>query len=409
MDLFSLHKKKKNTNHSIFSSRNNIESIIKTSQKTIDSYIHKLNLAGLNSDVDSAAYLKEQFNSESNILDKYSEKKSNKSIKYSKKLTLYPSFHSSKNSTLSQFKILFKKKSKLSISPIKRTKNINNISPLRLDYYSMSNNNKKNTIIPNLVRRNQKQFFITLNENNDSYNNSPNKNGFSTINEHNLYGKDKRISLKFNTQSDFFKIKKNLRQNTMNNFFKKVDLFDLKKSKKIQKLKLEKKKINVKKKYPPEIFNKLINLLKKNIKKTNNITKEMIGESINLKNIDNNNNKNIEDTEMIDMKQLEKLRNSEKIPKIGSAGQINMVNRAYSNLMDFGDDYLKLDDIDFYKRKNEIMKKYQNIRINAEVEEKPEESDKRYKILNRNNFIIKKKLDALNRDTLKLIDILKHN
>ena len=195
----------------------------------------------------------------------------------------------------------------------------------------------------------------------------------------------------------------------MNNFFKKVDLFDLKKSKKIQKLKLEKKKINVKKKYPPEIFNKLINLLKKNIKKTNNITKEMIGESINLKNIDNNNNKNIEDTEMIDMKQLEKLRNSEKIPKIGSAGQINMVNRAYSNLMDFGDDYLKLDDIDFYKRKNEIMKKYQNIRINAEVEEKPEESDKRYKILNRNNFIIKKKLDALNRDTLKLIDILKHN
>ena len=135
----------------------------------------------------------------------------------------------------------------------------------------------------------------------------------------------------------------------------------------------------------------------------------MIGESINLKNIDNNNNKNIEDTEMIDMKQLEKLRNSEKIPKIGSAGQINMVNRAYSNLMDFGDDYLKLDDIDFYKRKNEIMKKYQNIRINAEVEEKPEISDKRYKILNRNNFIIKKKLDALNRETLKLIDILKHN
>jgi hypothetical protein len=188
----------------------------------------------------------------------------------------------------------------------------------------------------------------------------------------------------------------------MNNFFKKVDLFDLKKSKKIQKLKLEKKKINVKKKYPPEIFNKLINLLKKNIKKTNNITKEMIGESINLKNIDNKNNN--EDIEMIDMKQLEKLRNSEKIPKIGSAGQINMVNRAYSNLMDFGDDYLKLDDIDFYKRKNEIMKKYQNIRINAEVEEKPEESDKRYKILNRNNFIIKKKLDALIRETVKFID-----
>ena len=193
----------------------------------------------------------------------------------------------------------------------------------------------------------------------------------------------------------------------MNNFFKKVDLFDLEKSKKIQKIRLEKNKINIKKKYPPEIFNKLITLLKKNIKKTNNITKEMIGESINLKNIDNKNNN--EDIEMIDMKQLEKLRNSEKIPKIGSAGQINMVNRAYSNLMDFGDDYLKLDDIDFYKRKNEIMKKYQNIRINAEVEEKPEISDKRYKILNRNNFIIKKKLDALNRETLKLIDILKHN
>ena len=402
MDLFSLHKKKKGANHSIFSSRNNLPRTIKTSQKTIESYIQKLNLACLNGDVDSNAFLKEQFNSDLNILDKYSEKKNNKSIKY------YPSFHSSKNSTLPQFKILFKKKSKLSISPIKRKKNIKYISPLRLDYYSINNNNKTNTIIPNLNRRNQKELFITLSENNDSYNYySQNKNGFSTINEHNLNGEDKRINSKFNTQTDFFKIKKNLRQKTMNNFFKKVDLFDLEKSKKIQKIRLEKNKINIKKKYPPEIFNKLITLLKKNIKKTNNITKEMIGESINLKNIDNKNNN--EDIEMIDMKQLEKLRNSEKIPKIGSAGQINMVNRAYSNLMDFGDDYLKLDDIDFYKRKNEIMKKYQNIRINAEVEEKPEISDKRYKILNRNNFIIKKKLDALNRETLKLIDILKHN
>ena len=272
----------------------------------------------------------------------------------------------------------------------------------------MNNNNKKtNTIIPNIVRRNQKEFFLTLSENNDSYNyKSQNNNGFSIIHEHNKYDSDKRINSKYNTQKDFFTNKKNMRQKTLNNLFKKAELFDLKKAKKKQKIKLiGKNKINIRKKYQPEIFNKLINILKANIKKTNNITKEMIGESINLKKIDNN----IEDIEMIDMKHIEKLRNSEKIPKLGSTGQINMVNRAYSNLMDFGDDYLKLDDIDFYKRKNEIMKKYQNIRINAEVEEKPEISDKRYKILNRNNFIIKKKLDALNRETLKLIDILKHN
>lgn len=408
MDLFSLHKKKKNPKQSIFSSRNNLPKMIKTSQKTIESYIEKLNLAGLNNDVDLNSYLNGQFNSEINIINKYSEKKNNTTDKYSRKYSFYPSFHTSKNSSLTQFKILFQKKNKLSISPIKTKKKLNCISPLRLDYYSLNNNNKKtNTIIPNIVRRNQKEFFLTLSENNDSYNyKSQNNNGFSIIHEHNKYDSDKRIYSKYNTQKDFFKNKKNMRQKTLNNLFKKAELFDLKKAKKKQKIKLiGKNKINIRKKYQPEIFNKLINILKANIKKTNNITKEMIGESINLKKIDNN----IEDIEMIDMKHIEKLRNSEKIPKLGSTGQINMVNRAYSNLMDFGDDYLKLDDIDFYKRKNEIMKKYQNIRINAEVEEKPEESDKRYKILNRNNFIIKKKLDALIRETVKFIDIVNHN
>ena len=199
----------------------------------------------------------------------------------------------------------------------------------------------------------------------------------------------------------------------MDNFFKTADLFDLEHAKKIQKKKELKSKINIKEKYPQETFYKLIENFNINHKKTDNLSKEMI------KNLEENKpllfiNKNIEqnkeDTEdIVDMQQLEKQRNSEKVPKIGSTGQINMVNRANSNLIEFGDDYLKLNDIDFYKRGREIMRKYQIIRINAEVKEKPVESmESRHKIMIKNNFLIKKKLDALKREQLKLKDIYKH-
>ena len=84
-----------------------------------------------------------------------------------------------------------------------------------------------------------------------------------------------------------------------------------------------------------------------------------------------------------------------------------LINRANSNLIEF--DYLKLNDIDFYKRGREIMRKYQIIRINAEVKEKPVETmETRHKLMIRNNFLIKKKLDALKREQLKLKDIYKH-
>ena len=199
----------------------------------------------------------------------------------------------------------------------------------------------------------------------------------------------------------------------MDNFFKTADLFDLEHAKKKQKKKELKSKINIKEKYPQETFYKLIENFNINHKKNDNLSKEMI------KNLEENKpllfiNKNIEqnkeDTEdIVDMQQLEKQRNSEKVPKIGSTGQINMVNRANSNLIEFGDDYLKLNDIDFYKRGREIMRKYQIIRINAEVKEKPVESmESRHKIMIKNNFLIKKKLDALKREQLKLKDIYKH-
>ncbi len=199
----------------------------------------------------------------------------------------------------------------------------------------------------------------------------------------------------------------------MDDFFKTADLFNLENAKKIQKKKELKNKINIKQKYPQETFYKLIDNFNVNHKKTDNLSKEMI------KNLEENKplffiNKNIEqnkeDTEdIVDMQQLEKQRNSEKVPKIGSTGQINMVNRANSNLIEFGDDYLKLNDIDFYKRGREIMRKYQIIRINAEVKEKPVETmETRHKLMIRNNFLIKKKLDALKREQLKLKDIYKH-
>jgi hypothetical protein len=197
----------------------------------------------------------------------------------------------------------------------------------------------------------------------------------------------------------------------MDDFFKTEDLFNLEQAKKKQKK--NNNKINIKQKYPQETFNKLIDNFNVNHKKTDNLSKEMI------KNLEENKplffiNKNIEqnkeDTEdIVDMQQLEKQRNSEKVPKIGSTGQINMVNRANSNLIEFGDDYLKLNDIDFYKRGREIMRKYQIIRINAEVKEKPVETlETRHKLMIKNNFLIKKKLDALKREKLKLKDIYKH-
>ena len=414
MESIIKYRRRRSIPKKLFFSRNNIQSRIKYSQNSIASYIKKLNLAGFNEDFDTDAFLKEQYNSDGNLYEN-NDKKSFSTSKSSRKISVFSSFKSRKNSTFSQLSSLFNKKNKFSQSPNK----YNTIYPnrnfpfnLKLEDSLKKDSKKKNTLIPITNRRNRKSgIFLTLTDNNDSINHVK-KYNFSTIPEKNILTPEKEINYKFITQTNFFKTKRNLRPKTMDNFFKKVDIFNLEKAKKIQRRKKLERKIDFKKKYPKERFETLINNFKKENVKTTNLSKEMI------KNLEENKpmifiNKNIEqnkqDTEdIIDMHQLEKQRNSEKVPKMGFAGQINMVNKANSNLIEFGDDYLKLNDIDFYKRGKEIMKKYQDFRILAQVKEKPVlNTEGRYKIMGKNNFIIQKKLDALKRESLKLNEFLK--
>ena len=410
MEFFTINTRRRKIPKRIYFVKNNILNKIKARQNSIAKYVEKLNLAGFNGDFDRDAFLKGDYNSNQNILDK-EVKKSNTTSKTSRKISLFSSFRSRKSSNITQLNSLFNKKNKSSLSPAKFTTvfGIPN-SPLNLEH--SNSNSKKNTLIPNSNRRNRNSgLFLTLTDiDSIGYNN---KYHFSTIPEHNIFTPVKKINYKFITQTNFFKTKRNLRPKTMDDFFKTADLFNLEQAKKKQKKKQLENKINIKQKYPQETFYKLIDNFNVNHKKTDNLSKEMI------KNLEENKplffiNKNIEqnkeDTEdIVDMQQLEKQRNSEKVPKIGSTGQINMVNRANSNLIEFGDDYLKLNDIDFYKRGREIMRKYQIIRINAEVKEKPVETlETRHKLMIKNNFLIKKKLDALKREKLKLKDIYKH-
>ena len=411
MEFLLNSRKRKSIPKKIFFSRNNIQTKIKKSQNSIASYVQKLNLAGFNEDFDTDAFLKEQFNSDGNLIEN-NDKKSHSTSKSSRKLSIFSSFKSRKNSTITQLSSLFNKKSKLTSSPEKyKTIFRNSNSPLKLDQ-SLKNSSKKNTLIPISNKRNRNSgIFLTLTDNTDSIGYTT-KYNFSTIPENHLLSPVKGINYKFITQTNFFKTKRNLRPKTMNGFFKTADLFNLEKAKKIQRKKKLEKKIDFKKKYPREAFDRLINSFSKYHKRTDNLSKEMIKKSEEDKPLlflNRNIEQNKQDTEdIVDMQQLEKQRNSEKVPKKGFSGQINMVNKANSNLIEFGDDYLKLNDIDFYKRRREIMKKYQDVRIEAEVKEKPVESlEGRYRIMIKNHFIIQKKLDALKRERLKLNEFLK--
>ena len=400
MDFFLYNKKSKKVPRKLFLQKNNLLNKIEQSQDSISSYIQKLNLAGFNMDFDSNEYLKRQQNS-----DREKDSNSYHTSKTSRRFSMFSSFRNRRNTINS----IFSKPNKLTASPKRHRQYIKNPISLTLKHNSIKK--KHSILIPNSYKNRKSSLFLTLTDNNDSINHVK-KYNFSTIPENNILTPEKEINYKFITQTNFFKTKRNLRPKTMDNFFKKEDIFNLEKAKKIQRRKKLERKIDFKKKYPKERFETLINNFKKENIKTTNLSKEMI------KNLEDNKpmifiNKNIEqnkqDTEdIIEMDQLEKQRNSEKVPKMGFAGQINMVNKANSNLIEFGDDYLKLNDIDFYKRGKEIMKKYQDFRILAEVKEKPVlNSEGRYKIMGKNNFIIQKKLDALKRESLKLNEFLK--
>ena len=403
MDFFLYNKKSKKVPRKLFLQKNNLLNKIEQSQDSISSYIQKLNLAGFNNDFDSNEYLKRQQNS-----DRDKDSNSYHTSKASRRFSMFSSFRNRRNT----INCIFSKPNKLTASPKRHRQYIKN--PISLTLKNNSIPKKHSILIPNSYKNRKSSLFLTITDNYEHLNYSSRQNNFISIPEQNNDISNKQVDSNFTTQSDFFKSKKNLRPKTMTNFFEKVDLFDLKKAKKKQKKKeSENKKLDIQKKYPKETFDKLIDNFKEYHKKTISLSKRM------LQNIEGNKplifmNEKIkkmkkETEDIVDMNQLQKQRNSEKIPKMGSIGQINMVNRANSNLMDFGDDYLKLDDIDFYKRAKYIMKKYQEFRINAEVKEKPVDCKiiERHNTLNKNNFIIKKKIDALERETIKLIGIKK--
>ena len=118
MESIIKYRRRRSIPKKLFFSRNNIQSRIKYSQNSIASYIKKLNLAGFNEDFDTDAFLKEQYNSDGNLYEN-NDKKSFSTSKSSRKISVFSSFKSRKNSTFSQLSSLFNKKNKFSQSPNK--------------------------------------------------------------------------------------------------------------------------------------------------------------------------------------------------------------------------------------------------------------------------------------------------
>ncbi len=78
MEFLTINTRKRNNPKRIFFSKNNILNKIKARQNSIAGYVQKLNLAGLNDDFDRDAFLKGQYNSDQNILEKEVKKSNTK-------------------------------------------------------------------------------------------------------------------------------------------------------------------------------------------------------------------------------------------------------------------------------------------------------------------------------------------
>ena len=90
-----------------------------------------------------------------------------------------------------------------------------------------------------------------------------------------------------------------------------------------------------------------------------------------------------------------------------TAGMLAIIDKASTDIINFGDNYLRLNDADFYMRAKEILKKYNDLRQTAKMDydTTPIRSRSRAKI-HSNMMIISRKYENIQRESLKLRNML---
>ena len=90
-----------------------------------------------------------------------------------------------------------------------------------------------------------------------------------------------------------------------------------------------------------------------------------------------------------------------------TAGMLAIIDKASADIINFGDNYLRLNDADFYMRAKEILKKYNDLRQTAKMDydTTPIRSRSRAKI-HSNMMIISRKYENIQRESLKLRNML---
>ena len=90
-----------------------------------------------------------------------------------------------------------------------------------------------------------------------------------------------------------------------------------------------------------------------------------------------------------------------------TAGMLAIIDKASADIINFGDNYLRLNDADFYMRAKEILKKYNDLRQTAKMDydTTPIRSRSRAKI-HSNMMTISRKYENIQRESLKLRNML---
>ena len=395
---------------------------INKNKTKLNSYIRNLNKLSLNN-------ISLKSSEEDKFLNNYEselnyENNKNKIIKSFKSNILKKIKNDNKNNRTKQSydsfnKFLNRKLIKNLKSPIKilnnnenNLKNKENIKSFSTgksnkNYYNNNsnnnNNNNKNIIIPKL-------FITSTNlENENTLNYTISNNFNNNNNNNNIFSPSKSItSYNFYTPFNKNSISRNSHHTKISSFFSTLNNFNIKKIK----LKFLTKD-QIKKKYPKKNFQKIFKELDSKTLQTEKQQKNFYNKTLNVIPYTKIQDEKLlkEQKEMEDLLSTEREKKpAEKIAKPNNSGYISMLNKNIFYLMEFGDNYLKFSDENFYPRRKEIMKKYETIQQNADVDVKNEKivNNPRIKALNKNHLILIKKFYNLKQET-KEIDKMKND
>ena len=265
-----------------------------------------------------------------------------------------------------------------------------------------NSNNNNNIIIPKL-------FITSTNFENENTLNYTISNNFNfNNNNNNIFSPNKSIT-SYNFYTPFNKRNsRNSHHTQISSFFSTLNTFNIKKLK----LKFLTKE-QIKKKYPKKNFQKIFKELDSKTLQTEKQQKNFYNKTLNVIPYTKIQDEKLikEQKEMEDLLSTEREKKpAEKIAKPNNSGYISMLNKNIFYLMEFGDNYLKFSDENFYPRRKEIMKKYETIQQNADVDVKTEKivNNPRIKSLNKNHLILIKKFYNLKQET-KEIDKMKND